>query len=329
MKHQKLAIVLVLGSLLGTLGLSLIYEDWGCRGNRRPIRLAVDVWVGFAPLHLAQDKGFFNLHGVEVELRTMKGSEEIRAGLAAEELDGQTTSLDTILMQNDQGVPAVAVLALDRSDGGDGLVATSEVRTVAGLRGRSVAFQPATPSQFFLMYHLDRAGMTLDDIKAQKMDSGDAGAAFVAGHVDAAVTWEPWLSQALAKEDSRLLASTRGEPAVIVDVLAFRPSVLRDRPDEVRSIVAAWDHAVLWWREHPEEANRLMAAHYGLDVNEFTEMLRGLRYLTQKDNRDLIGTLEQPGALVDLVGIINKVFLRSQIIRSPRALNEILAFDFL
>lgn len=329
MRHPRLAFVLIAASLLGTAALSLLYEDWSFLKERRPLRIGVDVWVGFAPLYLAQDQGFFRARGVEVQLKVMKGAEEIRAALAAGELDGQTTSLDTVLMQVDQGIPSLAVLALDRSDGGDGLIASSGIRSVAGLRGKTVAFQPATPSHFFLMYLLDRAAMTLKDVQVRTMDAGDAGAAFLAGRVDAAVTWEPWLSRAMERSDATLLATTRGDQTVIVDVLAFHPSVLRDRPDDVRSVVAAWEDAVAWWKANPSEANRLMAAHYGLETSEFETMIGGLRYLGLPENQQLFGTLEKPGDLVELARLINRIFIANGITRVPHALNEILAFDFL
>lgn len=329
MRHRKLAWTLVALFVAGTIGLSLVYDNWSFGDGRRPIRIAVDIWVGFAPLFLAQEKGFFEDRGVDVEIRVMKGAEEIRAGLAAGELDGQTTSLDTILMQNDQGIPAVAVLALDRSKGGDGIVARHGISSVAGLRGRTVAFQPATPSHFFLLFHLHEAGMTIQDIKALPMDSGDAGAAFMAGKVDAAVTWEPWLGQAAEAPDGHLLVSSAEETLVIVDVLAFRPEVLRDRGSDVRAIAGAWDDAVRYWRDNPDEANRIMAAQYSLDPGEFADMISGLQYLTGEDNQALAGTLERPGPLVELVRRINEVFRRNDITTQDLPLKKILAFDYL
>jgi len=324
-----LALFLALTAVLGTFGLSVLYEDYGCSGRARPIRIATDIWVGFAPLYLAQDQGYYGSHGVEVELLTMKGAEEMRAALAAGEVDGQTTSLDTILMQVDQGIESVAVLLLDRSKGGDGIVAAEEIRSVGSLRGRTVAFQPATPSHFFLLYHLDRGGMTIDDIDGRHMDSGDAGAAFVAGKVDAAVTWEPWLTNAAQREGGHLLASSAGRDTVIVDVLAFRPSTLRDRGDDVRAVVASWNDAVHFWRENPDQANALMAAHYGLETEEFAAMISGLRYLDTVDSAAIMGTLDAPGEILDLVASINRIYLNNGVTVAFHPLPEVVAHDYL
>lgn len=329
MRHRGLAAGLVAFLVLGTLGLAWIYEDWGAARDRPPIRIAVDVWVGFAPLYLAEDLGLFQKHGVEVRLEKMKGAEEIRAGLASGSLDGQTTSLDTVIQQGAQGIRTTTVIALDRSAGGDGIVATRELRSVASLRGREVAFQPATPSHFFLMFHLDRAGMTLADVMPRFMDSGDAGAAFVAGRIDAAVTWEPWLTRAAERPDTHVLASTAGNDVVIVDVLAFRPDVLKVRGNEVRAIAAAWDEAVRYWQANPEDANRRMAAHYGLAPEVFAEMLTGLRFLDMDANQRFLGTLDARGPVADLVESINRILVRNGIIDTAQAVADVVALDYL
>src|SRR6266576_2256265 len=57
--------------------------------------------------------------------------------------------------------------------------------------------------------------------------SGEAGAAFVAGQVDVAVTWEPWLSKAKARTGFSglhvLLAHVRELQAVLLEDLSQEP----------------------------------------------------------------------------------------------------------
>ena len=76
------------------------------------------------------------------------------------------------------------------------------------------------------------------------MKAGDAGSAFVAGKVDAAVTWEPWLSKAKETPFGHVLLSSDKTPGIIVDSLAFKPDFLKKRGADVKKIVAAWNEAV-------------------------------------------------------------------------------------
>src|SRR5207253_2486605 len=98
-------------------------------------------------------------------------------------------------------VPAVEVFPIDASVGGDGILAKSTIKTVQDLKGQKVAVNQGSVSEWFLAQVLKKNGLSLSDVTEQNMKSGEAGAAFVAGQVDVAVTWEPWLSKAKARAD--------------------------------------------------------------------------------------------------------------------------------
>ena len=129
-----------------------------------------------------------------------------RAAFAADRIQGFATTVDTHVMTAaaENPIPVKQVLALDDSYGGDGIVAKKEIKTVKDLKGKTVAAQlGAGASYFWLNYVLAQNGLKLSDIQAVDMKAGDAGAAFVAGKIDAAVTWEPWLSAPRTRRSAR------------------------------------------------------------------------------------------------------------------------------
>jgi NitT/TauT family transport system substrate-binding protein len=298
------------------------------RGLWRAVRssddlvIGVDIWVGFAPLHLAQDLGYFEEEGLEVSLVTLKGTSEMRAALASDRVQGVTTSLDTALRNRAIGTPAQVALGLDRSAGADGLVARAPVDTVLELQGRQVAVQPATPSEWLLLFLLHDAGVPLGTVERIEMDSADAGAAFVAGKVDAAVTWEPWLGQAAQAEGAALLASTVDHPYVILDVLLLHDDLLDDRPEDVLALRRAWFRAVEYIRTEPEASAELLAPYYGVEPPVFLEMVSGLEYLDQPANEALFGDpgASPAGAVIDAA---NGIFLESGILERPVLADEL------
>jgi NitT/TauT family transport system substrate-binding protein len=91
------------------------------------------------------------------------------------------------------------------------------------------------------------------------MDADKAGAAFVAGALDAAVTWEPWLTKASESGHGHILITTRQKPGVIVDALAFRDTVLSQKKQAVAALVQAWFDALQYWKDHPAESDAIMA----------------------------------------------------------------------
>jgi NitT/TauT family transport system substrate-binding protein len=64
----------------------------------------------------------------------------------------------------------------------------SGVNTIADLKGKTVAVNQGSVSEWFLAQVLEKNGLHLSDVKEQNMKSGEAGAAFVASKVDVAVT---------------------------------------------------------------------------------------------------------------------------------------------
>ena len=59
------------------------------------------------------------------------------------------------------------------------------------LKGKVVAYSSGTSSEDILKNSLDKAGMTMDDIKAMDMDASAIVTAMLSGGVDACATWSP------------------------------------------------------------------------------------------------------------------------------------------
>ena len=107
--------------------------------------------------------------------------------------------------------------------GGDGIVALKDIKTLQDLKGKKVAFETGSVSQFFFDAVLKQDGMSEKDVTVVNMTATDAGVAFAARQVDAAVTWEPALSQGANAAHGHLLLSSADKPGLITDVVAVTP----------------------------------------------------------------------------------------------------------
>lgn len=178
------------------------------------------------------------------------------------------------------------------------MVAKKEIKTIKDLKGKTVAAQlGAGASYFWLNYVLAQNGLKLSDLKTIDMKAGDAGSAFVAGKVDAAVTWEPWLSKARETPFGHVLISSDKTPGIIVDSLAFKPDFLKKRGADVKNIIAAWNEAVKFAAANPQEADAIMAKFTGQKPEEFTKEKTGVRFYGEKENKEYFGSQKNPGLL--------------------------------
>jgi len=280
--------------------LSMVFLCTGSVYAAEPIKLGMSTWLGYAPLYLAKEKGFFQKRGLDVEVVVIESPADRRVAFAADKIQGFATTVDTHVMTAaaENPIPLKQVLALDDSHGGDGIVSKKEIKTIKDLKGKTVAAQlGAGASYFWLNYVLAQEGMKLSDLKTIDMKAGDAGSAFVAGKIDAAVTWEPWLSKARETPFGHVLLASDKTPGIIVDSLAFKPDFLKKRGEDVKKIVAAWNEAVKFAVDNPQEADAIMAKFTGQKPEEFTKEKTGVRFYGDKENKDYFGTAKNPGLL--------------------------------
>jgi len=289
-----------LAALFGA-SLLLVAAAAGSAGAAETFRLGYSSWVGYGPFFLAKKMDYFKEEGIKVELVKIEDVAVRFAALAAGRIDAMATTIDTLpVYLKPQGTKYQYLFALDDSKGGDGVVASKEIETIADLKGKKVAFTEGSVAQFYLNVLLRDAGLKQSDIEVVNMTSGDAGSAFVSGQVDAAVTWEPWLTKAKQAPHGHLLTDSTENPGLITDVMLATADVIEARQPEIKALYRAWNRAVDFVKENPVEANRIMAKGVGgwlKDPNVFAATLAGVAYYDAAMNAELFGTADQPGSL--------------------------------
>ncbi|MCL4515651.1 MAG: ABC transporter substrate-binding protein [Firmicutes bacterium] len=293
------------------------------------IKISLPTWSGYAPLLLAKEKGYFEKHGANVEFVVIQGLAERKQALAANRIQGMATALDVHVTLAAAGIPIKVVVAMDHSSGGDGILAKPGIKSLADLKGKTVAFMQGSTSHLFFLTALEKSGVPEDAVKAVDMTAGDAGAAFVAGKVDAAVTWEPWLSKAEKEGAGKVLVSTRDFPGLIVDSLAFRADTVKQNPEAIKGIVAAWYEAIEFWKAHPDEANAIMARALNWSVAEFAETLPGLSFYDKAANLAFFGTPKAPGAIYATAKRAADFYYNKKVIDRKPDINEMIDAAFL
>ena len=118
------------------------------------LKLGHSTWVGYGPFYIARDKGFFKDEGVDVELVIMEDTPIKMGALMAGQLDLVASTVDEFPIYMKPGIGVHYVLAVDNSKGGDGIVATKDITSIEGLKGkadeehgRAVSFSVAAREQ--------------------------------------------------------------------------------------------------------------------------------------------------------------------------------------
>jgi NitT/TauT family transport system substrate-binding protein len=259
-----------------------------------PLKLTVNSWVGWGPLFIAREKGYFD--GLKLDIAFTEDAGARRSAMIAGQVDGYASSVDNLAIDATFGVSGKTVMCFDESAGADGIVSRKNI-TWANIKGRKVAVQKGLPGHFLLLTALARHGLKPGDVEILDLDADKAGSGFVAGTLDVAVTWEPWISKAAEMTGGKKLLTTAELPGTIVDTLVIRDAVLTPRRADVKKIIAGWFKALDWYNTQPDEGNRIIATAYKLKPEEVKDIVGGIRFYDLAKNREYMGTPEKPGPI--------------------------------
>ena len=123
--------------------------------------------------------------------------------------------------------------------------------------------------------------------------------------VDAAVTWEPWLTRAKQSEHGHVLVDSSSTPGIITDCVMASTETASQRLDEFKAMYRAWNRAIEFVRANPKEANVIMAKGVGgwlKDPEVFAETLQGVTFYGKAKNEAFFGSPDDPGKIYDTLG---------------------------
>lgn len=283
---RRLAVISLI-MIMGTIFLS------GCGGKAETVtdeplsfKIGHCTWVGYGPLYIAQEQGFFKNHNIDPEMIIIEDESQYGAAITSNRIQALGNVVDREIIHYASGAPIQFICGMDQSFGGDGIIASADIKSVKDLEGKTIGLDKASTSYFFFLAILDKYGVDESKITIQEMTAGDAGAAFVAGHLDAAVAWEPWLSNAGQRDGGHVLVSSRDFPGIIVDVISMRQDFIEQHPEAVQALVEAWNEAIDYYRQNPDEGNKIMARALSLSEEEVKEMANGVKFMGREENLD-------------------------------------------
>ena len=298
-------------------------------GEDKPVyRIGLGPWVGFGPFYLAKENGYFDEAGIDVDLVVLTGIAERNSALKSGKVAALAAPVDYFVLAAGNNLKTTIVMAVDESVGGDGIVAKKDIKTIEDLKGKKVAFQRGLPGEFFLRTLLRAHNVSINDIETLDMETSQAGAAFLANRVDAAVVWEPWLTKAKEEGGGHILASTKEYPDLIVDVLAFNKDVVSQHPQDVQKIVDSVFKAIDFWKRSPGEANKIMAPHFQVSAKKFSTILGGVSFTDRPRNQIFFDSSAKKGTIFAVTKTASEIWQEAGAIKQPIVPQSIISSNF-
>jgi len=293
---------------------------------KKPLKVEWTLWQGDYTLLVANEKGYFKKYGLDVEPVEYNSATQAIPDMAGARLDGGLfTMADTILASNLTDVKSVMV-----SDNGGiySIVASSDITSVKGLRGKRIGFNLHTASEMYVNTMLKSESMTLNDVSFVEM-SPDKVPGSIPGQIDAGLVWEPYTTQAIQQGQHVLYQSTKFS-TLTPKMLVFRSAVLEQRPDDIRSFILAWNEAVNYRITHPQEAIDIISKATDLPASELA-LTSDLTIFTIDDNLKLFADTNGTDAssIYYIAGFNRDFLINTGYITAPPDIDKMLDASFL
>jgi NitT/TauT family transport system substrate-binding protein len=252
--------------------------------SSRTITLGFSAWPGWFPWQVAAEKGLFKKNGLKVNLKYYDNYTDSLTALTNGDIEANSQTLNDTLSSVTDGSRETIVLVNDNSTGNDQIIAKPGIRSVSGLKGRTVAAEEGTVDHYLLMLALKKAGLSPKDVKFEPMATDAAATALVTGKVDAVGVFAPFTTAALKLRGSRALTTSREFPGAIPDHLVVSGAFLDQQPGSVQALVKTWFDTLAWISANRSEAVGIMAKRAGVSEAEYTTYDAGTTIFTLKDN---------------------------------------------
>jgi NitT/TauT family transport system substrate-binding protein len=258
-------------------------------GDLKPYRVGYNAWIGSIAFFAAQEKGFFKEEGLDVQPKIFSSPGDGLSPLLGGDLDLALSTADSVLTVADKAPGRLRIVYLtDTSAGADAILAKSDILDVKALKGKRVAATLGQCNQLLLDKALERAGMTSKDVQLVNMNPDDAGAAFAAGKLDAAVTWEPWITKISGEKKGHVVFSSKETPNLILDVVVISAKTASGKSMETRAFLKALERGHVFVEQHADEAAALAGKVLEQKPEEVKAMLPKVQLYSRAKNAELM-----------------------------------------
>jgi len=269
-------------------------------GEADKITCMYPVWVGFGPVHLANELGYFKDEGITVEEIL---DDDMPNAIAAMERGDIDCYLRTVGEYQGLGrrkeTQGIIIGTIDLSTGGDGWAGDQSITSVCDLKGKNIAVEPNLPARLIMQMALKKeCNLSIKDTNLVDLAAADAIGAFADTSLSAVGTYEPVLSQVIAAHQDRgahIIASSKDYDDLILDIIMAHTDELKANPQKYVKFLRAIYRAVDYFNQHQEEAIPIIAAHFSITPDDFRATLPNFRYTPFEEALEKMGSADKEG----------------------------------
>ena len=304
------------------------------RAETKDVRVRVNIWVGCVGGLVAnggldtQPGSIYADKGLKVSFKIIDDWTEGAAALATNNVDIMLTTADVWAKDyaqfQDKGINARAFYMVDWSRGADGVIGKQGINSIEDLAGKTVAFAPYTPSHFLLWNGLKSSGISTEQRNeifrgaVHTKDGIEPATLFAQQKVDAAVAWDPDMSDAVSKRaGSKKIYDTRIANRLIADILVVSDRFSNRAPQTVLKFAEGWLEGVEFIKQQPARAHTLIGTikDFNIPADLAKTMLGGVKLADYADNKSFFGAAGGDSDYANILRMAQEMYRELRLIK--------------
>lgn len=235
-----------------------------------PAEVRLD-YAYYAPTSLVlREQGFLEKRlaeqNIEVRWVFSQGSNRSLEYLNGNSIDFASTAGLAAVLSRANGSPVKTVYIASRPEWAALVVpGNSGISDIKGLKGKKIAATLGTDPYLFLLRSLKQHNLGKNDVEILHLQHPEGRAALEQGRVDAWAGLDPHMAASELQSGSKLLS--RNLDFNSYGVLNVTERFVRNNPELVKEVIAAYEQARHWVLEHPQQTAELLAKESGLPLD--------------------------------------------------------------
>jgi NitT/TauT family transport system substrate-binding protein len=255
--------------------------------------MGVEGWIGFTPLFIALEKGFYKEFGVDLNAPMFKSGSDSQPAFVSGQIDGLGAVSSSTVVLAAKGKNLQVVMVEDLSLGADGILARNSISDIKDFKGKTIAVETDGVSHFFLLQVLADAGLTDKDVELINVTPDAAAAAYQSGKVDIAVTYMPYLGKAsAAQKDGRVIFDSSKKPTAIADLYVFDRQFIEANPSTVEGFIRGTFKGLDYLNNNRTDGLAIAAKKLQITPEELDEQLKGIKLPNLAENIEMLSNLQ-------------------------------------
>ena len=180
-----------------------------------------------------------------------------------------------------KGIPVKVIWAQEQYTTGEGLIvkAGSGIHSLSGIEGHTVALVVGSTSDLAFSTALKEAHIPKTSVKILDMSPPDMVAAWKAGNIDAAYTWDPAKS-AMLNDGGRMLIYDQNQSAPIWNLAVVNKDWAATHKSLVEGFIKAEAEGVSYYHAHASQSYAAMAQWNGISSASAKQQASGFKFIS-------------------------------------------------